>query len=195
MQIDCVQSFTLPLQNASQQVLFPCRFGRSYRPKRQANGLRCIRLGDHADNHVFPRKSGNGKGIFPGIQELHTAKAQGRVFLFERAQGMLQLIMRASPEVLPPGHGIAAALIGINSAVNFRLVPIVNGGGTREQELEAGRSLKIRLRDLRIVVQSRGIMTVEQVELCLPQGKRQLGQMLHDPRLKVLRRLMAAHSL
>ena len=110
--------------------------------QRQADSLRGIRLRDDAHKDVLPGKSCNGEGIPLGIEKFHAAPAQGRMGLFQAAKGAVQPIVGAPLEILLPGHGVAAALVGIRGAVNFRLVPIVDGGCTGEQELEAGRALK-----------------------------------------------------
>ena len=176
----------LPVQLCTEKVILLFRRPGSQSAQRQTDGFRGIGLGDDAHKDILPGKSCDSEGISLGIEKLHAAPAQSRMGLFQAAKGAVQLIVDTPLEILLPGHGVAAALVGIRGAVDLRLVPIVDGGCAGEQKLEAGRTLEVRLGDFGVIVQPWGIVAVEEVKLGLPQGEGELGQVLHNPHLQIL---------
>ena len=158
----------LPGQRIAQKITLCFRFPAACGTKGQADGLLLIALGDDAHQDILPPESGNGKHVPMGIEELHAALRQGRVLLFQMGKPMVEPILLTILEGLAPGHGVAAAFHGIQCAVNFRFVTVVDRGRTGEQELENHRAPVAFRRNLGIVVQAAGIVTVEEVKLILP---------------------------
>ena len=107
---------------------------------------------------------------------------------------MNQSISTTRGNVLAPGHGIAAALIGAQCSVNFRLISVVDGCRAGEQELENHRAPVAFRGNLGIVVQAAGIVTVEEVKLILPHHKGQLCKMLENSVFHILCRHPVVHA-
>ena len=114
---------------------------------------------------------------------------------FQVGHGPVEPVALPCLEISLPGHGVAAALVGVDGSVNPRLVPIVDGGRAGQEELEQHRTPEVRKGNLGVIVKSRGIVAVEQVKLGFPEGKGQLPEMLHDPVLQILGRHMVADRL
>ena len=172
MEKNAVGILRLPGDGHPQQVLVPFRGLSSGSGQRQADGLRLVTLGDDPHQDVILPKSCNGEYVSLGVEELHAAVRKGRVVLFELAQAVVELVLGFRLDVLAPGHGVAAALVGAVETVDIRFISVVDGRSAGEQELEESGTGKVRIGDGGVRMEAAGIVAVEEVELVLLEGIR-----------------------